>query len=67
MKKKGYVKLELLIEVNAEEQFLAENFVLEDMVDDMIIPNLHKDLKIEERSIDALSWDEWEDWKDMYF
>lgn len=66
MKKKWYVKLELLIEVNAEAEIVAEKIVFNDMVQNMIIPNLHKDLRIIERSVDALNWEEWEDGKDMY-
>jgi len=65
--KTWYVKLEILIKVRAEDQMMAESFIQNDMIEEMLKPNLHKDIKIIDTCIDACSFDIWEDWKEDYF
>lgn len=61
---KGYIKVELLLKVESGDldTFQVEDWVLDEFGENKI----HQDIKIVEKSIDALNFEEWEDWKDMY-
>ena len=63
---KWYVKVELILEVESWDLGDNISFVEEFVLDELNEVKIHKDIKIEETSIDALSFTEWEDWRDMY-
>jgi len=63
---KGYIKVELILEVDSWD---LDNYQVEDwVIDELADTNIHKDINIEETTIDSLQFDRWiKNWyEDLY-